>query len=331
MRKLIFLCLFFAAAGISQQPDVPPAIAQPKPGGVSAPSLLYKVEPSYTEEARQAHIEGTVVLYVEVDPSGKAVNPRVVRSVDPGLDQKAIEAVAKWIFRPGYKDGKPVTVAATIEVNFRLLKDPPLVSVPAPPSPWKSAEEADAAYLTLVERVKGGDFTIDFRSLRMACIKSSLCKPRGTGEELQAILQAEKDHLMNRLIGLEEARIEQGFVDIEAHAECSAAYAEISEPEKAKFHRDVVTALMRSILNTGDGKTKEKALEVISDREEYMMLTAMGLPSSGPAIVSRSVITEGPHAYDRWFIQKPPERNAVELFFNIDNFSPTKSRASRSQ
>lgn len=90
-------------------------------GGVTAPALLYKVEPEYSEEARKAKYQGTVVLYVEVDPNGRAVNPRVVRSLGLGLDEKAIEAVKKWKFRPGYKDGHPVTVAATIEVNFRLL------------------------------------------------------------------------------------------------------------------------------------------------------------------------------------------------------------------
>ena len=90
-------------------------------GGVTAPALLYKVEPEYSEEARKAKYQGVVVLYIEIDPAGKAVNPRLVRSLGLGLDEKAIEAVSKWKFRPGYKDGKPVTVAATIEVNFRLL------------------------------------------------------------------------------------------------------------------------------------------------------------------------------------------------------------------
>jgi len=90
-------------------------------GGVTAPSLLYKVEPEYSEEARKAKYQGTVILYVEVDPSGHAVNPRVVRSLGLGLDEKAIDAVRKWKFKPGYKDGHPVTVAAQIEVNFRLL------------------------------------------------------------------------------------------------------------------------------------------------------------------------------------------------------------------
>ncbi|MBM3775775.1 MAG: energy transducer TonB [Acidobacteria bacterium] len=90
-------------------------------GGVSAPALLFKVEPEYSEEARKAKYQGTVVLYVEVDTGGKARNLRVVRSLGLGLDEKAIEAVNKWRFRPGMRDGKPVIVAATIEVNFRLL------------------------------------------------------------------------------------------------------------------------------------------------------------------------------------------------------------------
>ena len=90
-------------------------------GGVTAPVLLYKKEPEYSEEARKAKYQGTVLLYIEVDPSGKAVNIRVQHSLGLGLDEKAIEAVRQWKFKPGYKDGKPVTVAATFEVNFRLL------------------------------------------------------------------------------------------------------------------------------------------------------------------------------------------------------------------
>ena len=90
-------------------------------GGVSAPILLYKKEPEYSEEARKAKYQGTVTLYVEVDPSGRATNIRVLHSLGLGLDEKAIEAVKQWKFKPGMKDGKPVTVQASIEVNFRLL------------------------------------------------------------------------------------------------------------------------------------------------------------------------------------------------------------------
>lgn len=90
-------------------------------GGVSAPQLVFKVEPEYSEEARKAKFSGTVVLYIVVDEKGYPRDLRVVRPLGLGLDEKAIEAVNKWRFKPGYKDGKPVAVAATIEVNFRLL------------------------------------------------------------------------------------------------------------------------------------------------------------------------------------------------------------------
>jgi TonB family protein len=92
--------------------------------GVSAPAVLYKIDPEYTEDAREAKYSGTVVLYIEVDPSGHAKNMRLVKGIGHGLDEKAIEAVNKWRFRPGMKDGKPVVVAAHIEVNFRLLVNP---------------------------------------------------------------------------------------------------------------------------------------------------------------------------------------------------------------
>jgi periplasmic protein TonB len=90
-------------------------------GGVSPPSVIMKVEPEYSEEARKAKFQGTVVLFVIVDEKGNPRDCKVIRPLGLGLDQKAIEAVEKWKFRPGMKDGKPVAVQATIEVNFRLL------------------------------------------------------------------------------------------------------------------------------------------------------------------------------------------------------------------
>ncbi len=90
-------------------------------GGVSPPSVLTKVEPEYSEEARKAKWQGTVVLQLVVDEHGMPKDMRVTRSLGLGLDAKAMEAVAKWRFKPGLKDGKPVPVIATIEVNFRLL------------------------------------------------------------------------------------------------------------------------------------------------------------------------------------------------------------------
>jgi protein TonB len=90
-------------------------------GGVSAPTVLFKVDPEYSEEARKAKYSGTVLIQLIVGPDGHATGIRVVRSLGLGLDEKAMEAVAKWKFKPGTKSGQPVAVQATIEVNFRLL------------------------------------------------------------------------------------------------------------------------------------------------------------------------------------------------------------------
>ncbi len=90
-------------------------------GGVSTPIPIYKVEPEYSEEARKAKFQGTVVLQIVIDERGNPTNFKVVRPLGLGLDEKAIEAVQKWRFRPGMKEGKAVAVLATVEVNFRLL------------------------------------------------------------------------------------------------------------------------------------------------------------------------------------------------------------------
>jgi TonB family protein len=90
-------------------------------GGVSAPVPIYKPEPEYSEEARKAKFQGTVLLAIVVDVDGRPRDIRVLRPLGMGLDEKAIEAVSKWRFKPGHKDGRAVPVQAAVEVNFRLL------------------------------------------------------------------------------------------------------------------------------------------------------------------------------------------------------------------
>jgi periplasmic protein TonB len=90
-------------------------------GGISAPVVISKVDPEYSEEARKAKYSGTVTLAVIVDAEGHAREIHVAKSLGMGLDEKAIEAVEKWRFKPGMRNGQAVNVRATIEVNFRLL------------------------------------------------------------------------------------------------------------------------------------------------------------------------------------------------------------------
>ena len=90
-------------------------------GDVTVPVLLSKVEPEYSQDARAAKYQGTVLLYVEIGPDGSAHNIKVSRGLGLGLNEKAIQAVRLWKFKPSTKDGQPVTVQANIEVNFRLF------------------------------------------------------------------------------------------------------------------------------------------------------------------------------------------------------------------
>jgi TonB family protein len=90
-------------------------------GDVAAPILISKTEPEYSEEARKAKYSGSVLLTIVVDQNGVPRDIRVVRPLGLGLDEKAIEAVRKWTFRPGTKNGRPVAVQAQVEVSFRLL------------------------------------------------------------------------------------------------------------------------------------------------------------------------------------------------------------------
>jgi TonB family protein len=88
--------------------------------GVSAPVSLHRREPEYDDEARVARLQGTVVVLVVIGTDGLAHDAHILRGLGLGLDENAVEAISRWQFKPGEKDGQPVKVAATIEVNFRL-------------------------------------------------------------------------------------------------------------------------------------------------------------------------------------------------------------------
>jgi len=90
-------------------------------GIFTAPVALFKPEPAYSEEARKGKVQGTVVLVVEIDASGRPRNIRVRRPLGFGLEERAMDAVGRWRFRPAFRNGKPVPCTAEVEVNFRLL------------------------------------------------------------------------------------------------------------------------------------------------------------------------------------------------------------------
>jgi TonB family protein len=93
--------------------------------GVKAPIALRQPLPAYTEEARQARIEGFVLIQAIIRKDGTADTFKVLRGLGYGLDESAIQTIAfKWRFKPGTLNGTPVDVYANIEVSFRLSLNP---------------------------------------------------------------------------------------------------------------------------------------------------------------------------------------------------------------
>ncbi len=89
-------------------------------GGVSAPKPIYDPDPDYSEEARKAKYQGTSVVSMIVGPDGRPRDIKVTRTLGLGLDEKVVEKLSTWRFEPAVKDGKPVAVEISVEVDFRL-------------------------------------------------------------------------------------------------------------------------------------------------------------------------------------------------------------------
>jgi len=90
-------------------------------GGVSAPEVIFQVDPEFSEEARKAKFSGDLYVSVIVDEQGRPTHVRVVRAIGMGLDEKAIEAVKQYKFKPAMLHGKPVKVAVDVNVRFQIF------------------------------------------------------------------------------------------------------------------------------------------------------------------------------------------------------------------
>lgn len=90
-------------------------------GSVRPPVAIFTPDPEFSEEARKAKFSGNVVVSLIVGADGKPRNVHVLRGVGMGLDQKAVEAVEQYKFKPAIQNGKPVAVYLNIEVNFQIF------------------------------------------------------------------------------------------------------------------------------------------------------------------------------------------------------------------
>ena len=117
---LAALVLAGASALAAQEP-----VYKAGENGVKHPQVVFEKKPSYTAEAMRKKIQGSVEVEAIVDKKGKPTEVRILKSLDSeyGLDEKAVDAVKAWRFKPGTKDGKAVATKIKIELTFKL-RDP---------------------------------------------------------------------------------------------------------------------------------------------------------------------------------------------------------------
>jgi periplasmic protein TonB len=100
--------------------DGPPGIFPMGTKGMTVPQVIFNPEPSFSDEARKAKAQGIVLLLLVVGKDGHPYDIRVRQSLGMGLDEKAIEAVNRWRFRPATLNGQPVATKIAVQVDFHL-------------------------------------------------------------------------------------------------------------------------------------------------------------------------------------------------------------------
>jgi protein TonB len=90
--------------------------------GMIPPEVIVRVQPRYTEPARKAGVQGTVIVEAVIDEQGRVTNLKVMKALPMGLDQAAADAVRQWRFKPAMLGTRPVKIFWTLTVNFQLQR-----------------------------------------------------------------------------------------------------------------------------------------------------------------------------------------------------------------
>ncbi len=107
------------ARAADEIPDEP-GISRSDSPGIGSPSCIYCPDPDYSDAARAAKFQGSVRLSVVVTAGGQVTSIYVLKGAPFGVTAKTIEATRRWRFKPGQKDGKPLSVRVQVETTFHL-------------------------------------------------------------------------------------------------------------------------------------------------------------------------------------------------------------------
>ena len=171
-------------------------------------------------------------------------------------------------------------------------------------------------YALLVERLRGGDSSIDFTLLRTSFMESpefEVSKGLDLDQQKKAAFAALSSRDFRTAVQVAGAILGASFIDMDAHFVKYIAHGEIRETEQAKFHKMVFTRLLKSITDSGDGKSPATAYHVISIAEEYALMRVFRR-----VLIRQHLLREGGHAYDQMEVKDLNSGVTATLYFNVD-------------
>lgn len=181
--------------------------------------------------------------------------------------------------------------------------------------PNQTAEDVNNTdYYARVKKLKNNDINVDFQALRLSYTKTQDYKPYGADDSVKdAAFDALNKNNYAEAVRQAESLLETNYVDLDAHMLCRIAYSEMGNLEKAAFHNSVLKGLVSSLYASGNGANPEKAIVVISVREEYFLLNTNGLK-----LIKNSSFTANGHQYDKMDVESKKTAEKTVIYFNID-------------
>jgi hypothetical protein len=176
----------------------------------------------------------------------------------------------------------------------------------------KSAEKLP--YDILLERVQKQDPAVNFQELRLAYTEAKQYSPYGGDRETRKTMFAALNAKQYaQALASSEKILAANYLDINAHFAAFVANRELGHPEKSDYHKNIFQKLLKSISDSGDGKTMETAFVVISTDEEYALFNFMGMRPTAQALIE-----DKNHHYDKMTVTDPENNQTLTYYFNID-------------
>ena len=186
-------------------------------------------------------------------------------------------------------------------------------ATPTPTEKEKPKPAQTSKYDALLEKVKQKDPSVNFTELRHAFYESANYNPHSPMRTYRPMNAAIAQKNYEEALKIAEGVLAKNFVEINAHMTAQIAYQETGNAEKAEFHKFMVDGLLNSIKSSRDGKSKEKAFEVISINEEYGLIRSLGLRP-----IQQALQEDKGHFYDVITVVDPQTNQQSQLYFNID-------------